>query len=211
LKYLAALVGSLVLGGCSVFGDRSGTEQASYEVQKQIANDLEIRRYPSLLVAETTMVAPSESSGRNDAFRALFDYISGANRQKTKVSMTVPVETASPSTKIAMTVPVETSSSSANSDTMRFVLPAKYTLETAPEPTDSRVRVLALPERTLAVLRFTGSGSLGEVAKRQTELRSRLAGTQWKIDGEPFSMFYDPPWTLPFFRRNEVAFPVVGD
>ena len=64
--------------------------------------------------------------------------------------MTAPVETATRSETIAMTVPVETQSQAAGRYAMRFFLPAGYDLQTAPQPTDPRVHILELPERTLA-------------------------------------------------------------
>ena len=65
-----------------------------------------------------------------------------------------------------------------------------------------------MPEQSLAVLRFTGSTGQTAVAAREAELMRNLAGSPWQPLGEPVAMFYDPPWTLPFLRRNEVAIPV---
>lgn len=39
-------------------------------------------------------------------------------------------------------------------------------------------------------------------------LQQGLDGTNWTPSGAPVAYFYDPPWTLPFLRRNEVAVPV---
>jgi hypothetical protein len=91
---------ALLLSACSVFGVRSGTEQASYTVVAQLDESIEVRRYPPRVVAETSVTAPDESSGRNKAFRALFDHISGANRSQKKMAMTAPVETAAKPEKI---------------------------------------------------------------------------------------------------------------
>lgn len=198
----------LLLAGCSVFGVRSGTEQASYEVIERLDEHAEIRRYPARVVAETTVAAPDEQSGRNEAFRALFDYISGANRPRAKVAMTAPVETTGEPEKIAMTVPVETRQDVSGRYTMRFFLPAQYTLETAPEPTDPDVRIVERPARTIAVLRFTGSPSRENVERHRIELNGFVDRSGWRVAGEPVTMFYDPPWTIPFLRRNEVGVPV---
>ena len=94
MQILGSIVLAFLLSACSMFGVRSGTEQASYSVVAQLDENTEVRRYPPQLVAETSVTAPDESSARNKAFRALFDYISGANRSQKKVAMTAPVETA---------------------------------------------------------------------------------------------------------------------
>lgn len=194
-----------------MFGVRSEYEQAPYTVIDHIGETTEVRRYPPQVVAEAIVEAPDESSGRSKAFRALFDYISGANRSQAKISMTAPVETAKRSETIAMTVPVETASQAAGRYAMRFFLPAGYDLQTAPQPTDPRVHIVELPERTLAVLRFTGARDAQNVARHLTDIDAIVRGSQWRAAGEPTTMFYDPPWTIPFFRRNEVAVPVSGD
>jgi hypothetical protein len=100
MRILGSIVLALLLSACSVFGVRSGTEQASYTVVAQLDENIEVRRYPPRVVAETSVTAPDESSGRNKAFRALFDHISGANRSQKKMAMTAPVETAAKPEKI---------------------------------------------------------------------------------------------------------------
>jgi len=203
-------MGALLLSACSMFGVRSGTEQVSYVVIAELAEDSEVRRYPSRLVAETSVTAADEEEARNKAFRALFKYISGSNRSRAEVAMTSPVETAPGPAKIAMTVPVESQAQASGQNTMRFFLPADTTLETAPEPTDPTVRIVEIPERTLAVVRFSGSRSPDAIARRSQGLDQALEGSTWRPDGEPLTLFYDPPWTIPALRRNEVAVPVVG-
>ena len=193
-----------------MFGLRSGYEQAPYAVIDRVAERTEVRRYPPQVIAEAIVEAPDERSGRRTAFRALFDYISGANRSQAKISMTAPVETAKPSETIAMTVPVETPAQAAGRYAMRFFLPAEYDLQSAPQPIDPRVRVLEMPERTLAVLRFTGSRDAQNVARHLADLEAIVKGSRWRAVGETTTMFYDPPWTIPFLRRNEVAVPVSG-
>ena len=91
---------------------------------------------------------------------------------------------------------------------MRFVLPAKYTPETAPRPLNNQVRVVEVPERVVAVLRFTGSTTPKTADQQYGMLRQALENSSWRIAGEPSALYYDPPWTLPFLRRNEVTVPV---
>lgn len=206
-KGMAAIIGSLLLAGCSVFGVRSGTEQPEYRIVERLSEDVEVRRYGPRVAAETTVEQDDPEAARNDAFRRLFDYISGANRAADEISMTAPVAVAAGARDIAMTAPVETREREGRT-TMRFFLPAPYSLETAPAPTDSQVDVVSVPAETLAVLRFSGSRDADAVRARRTDLIEVLEGSAWQVEGAPVALFYDPPWTLPFLRRNEVALPV---
>ena len=169
----------------SVFGLRP-YEEPKYAVIGA-AQAAEIRRYAPRIAAEASVAGEGEAASEA-AFRALFGYISGGE-------------------KIAMTTPVA-SRSSAGSMRMQFFLPARYSAETAPPPSDPRIRVLALPEATLAVVRFSGRGTPEAVAERRGELLAALASSGWRPVGEPVVLFYDPPFTIPFLRRNEVAVEV---
>ncbi|MCQ8892473.1 MAG: heme-binding protein [Candidatus Methanosuratincola sp.] len=162
-------------------------EEPKYKIIKKLG-DVEIRRYPPIVVAR--------AEGTEDPFSLLFAYISGKNRQKKKVSMTVPVI----SEKIAMTAPVISDSSS-----MSFVLPSSYTLETAPEPLDSRIRVIQMPARTIGVIRFSGRWSQSKFEEKSGELLGTLSKEGIRTKGEIFTMLYNPPYTPWFMRRNEVA------
>lgn len=206
MRKLASLIGALALGGCTVFGIRTA-EQPPHEVIERLAGGVEIRRYGPRLAAETSLAADGGWEAQGQAFRILAGYIFGRNRQAAEIAMTAPVEVAGAGRKIEMTAPVETRMEGGQL-VMRFFMPAGYTRATLPEPLDPRVRLLELPPADWAVLRFTGLGSPGAVADRQAQLRRALAGTAWQPAGEPVALFYDPPWTIPFLRRNEVAVPV---
>lgn len=195
-RAVASFGTALLVAGCSVFGDRSSYEAPAYEVLATLADDLEVRQYGPRLAVET-------DNDSDKAFRRLFRYITGANQGEREIAMTVPVETAKPA-EIAMTVPVET----ASERHMRFFLPADFTLDTAPEPTDPAVRLVMVPEQTFGVLSYSGFGFDGTVANRKAELVERLAGTDWQAQTAPVAYFYDPPWTIPFLRRNEVLVDV---
>ncbi|EUA90482.1 SOUL heme-binding family protein [Mycobacterium ulcerans str. Harvey] len=87
-------------------------------------------------------------------------------------------------------------------------MPAKWTLDTLPVPNDNAVALVAVPAETYAVLRFSGDRGAGAVAARTTELLGLLDGTDLQPVGSPVAWFYDPPWTIPCLRRNEIAVPV---
>lgn len=190
-----------------VFGVRL-YEEPRYDVIDRVGERVEIRRYAPRLAAEVELTSPGEA-GRSEAFQLLFAYIAGANRASAMgrgtVAMTAPVEV-SGRELVAMTVPVETSNS-ASAAHMRFFLPAKYSLDTAPKALNPRVRLITVSGETIATLRFAGSGS--DLAERKAELIAQLANTKWRPSREPYALFYDAPFTLPFLRRNEAAVAVV--
>jgi SOUL heme-binding protein len=206
---IVAMLGTAMLTGCTVFGIRSAEEPA-FTVLDQVGDIVEVRRYPERVAAEDTVQGADDRETRNQAFELLFDYISGANRSQTSIAMTTPVQVEAPGEQVAMTVPVQTRLPAPGQYTMLFYLPATYTQATAPQPTDPRVKLLAVPEETLAVLRYSGSSDQSEVVRRQAELLAALEGSRWQPAGEPLAYFYDPPWTIPFLRRNEVAVPVTA-
>jgi len=205
-----ALASSLAVAACSVIGDRSGTEEPSYQVVAQ-AGAVEIRSYGPRLAAETA-VEGDEEAARNAGFRRLAGYIFGGNTAQAKIAMTAPVAQSSAQTaggeQIAMTAPVAQARDGAGRWVVRFFLPREWTLQTLPVPDDRAVRLVTVPAETVAVLGFTGSRAASAVAERKAALQQELSQTPWTTVGTPVAWFYDPPWTLPWLRRNEVAVPV---
>ncbi len=198
-----ALFAPLFLAGCTVFGVRTVAEPPFTVVERPV-DGVEVRRYAPRVAAEVRLAA-GESRPDGQAFRLLFDYISGANAGEREIAMTAPVEQTG--TEIAMTAPVEMGQRD-DAFRMRFFLPEEFTLATAPEPDDSRVVLVELEAEHVAVSTFTGWWTQASVARRQAALVDRLDATSWQPSGPPTAWFYDPPWTLPFLRRNEVAVPV---
>ena len=203
LARLVTLVAGASLAACSVVGVR-GAEEPRYQVVQRVGA-VEVRQYGPRVAAETA-VPGSEMDARYAGFRRLADYIFGGNRSRTEIAMTAPV--AQQKETIAMTAPVAQARDAAGQWVIRFFMPAKYTMETLPEPLNPAVRLVAVPGETLAVLRFSGSTDPEAVAAKRDALLRALQGSAGRSDGATLTWFYDPPWTLPPFRRNEVAVPV---
>jgi hypothetical protein len=222
LLALGAVGGLVAAVGAWNRYQRVTAETVPYTVVGRVG-DAELRRYPPTLLVET--VAPSE----NQAFRRLFRYISGANDGGREISMTAPVSVAGRGTEIPMTAPVTvtgrpgTGSTAAATDDpasgaaaeggvrMGFYLPAEYDSDRAPRPTDDRVELVAVPERTLAVRRFSWWPTDRRVGRETERLLAALHDNDVAVDGDPFYLGYDAPWTLPMLRRNEVAVPVAPE
>lgn len=206
-RSLIAAIGGLALGGCSVLGIRSGYEQPAYTVVEQLAEDIEVRRYAPRVAAETTVAGDSERSATGQAFRRLAGYIFGGNQGETDIAMTTPVQASPEGQEIAMTAPVQRSSDGATV-TMRFFLPAQYTVDTAPAPNDDRVVLKTLPEETFAAIRFSRIARPVLTRKAEALEQAVARAPAWTKAGEASALFYDPPWTIPFLRRTEVLLPV---
>lgn len=204
--YYAQLALESVVG---VFGIRL-YEQPRYVLEARLGGGVEVRRYGPRLAAEVEMAAATPKEESERAFRALFEYIAGANGGGAggeKIAMTTPVEVSREPEKIAMTTPVETARSGSVTR-MRFFLPARLTRETAPAPRDPRVRIVEIPPDLLAIRRFSGTAPDDEIARQREALLRTLAGSDWRPAGRPVTLVYDAPFTLPFVRRNEVAVSV---
>jgi len=114
--------------------------------------------------------------------------------------MTAPVIT---SEKITMTTPVIT-----KNEYMAFALPASYTKETVPVPTNTAVKIEVQPKKEMAVLRFSGRTSEVRVEKYVQKLKTSLQAQGIKSRGEPVLMRYNSPFTPGFLRRNEVGIEI---
>lgn len=194
---------SLLSFGCSVFGLQS-EEQPKYRVVIQ-SGDKEIREYEGYSVAKTE-VKGSFREAQREGFRVLADFIFGNNVKKQTMSMTAPV-VIEPQ-KIAMTSPVLQSPIDGGWE-MAFVLPSSIPFDEIPTPVDSRVRIEKVPLRTMAVIQFSGFWSQEKNNKKADELKSWVRSQEtYEVVSEPGFAGYNPPWTLPFFRRNEVFFEV---
>lgn len=169
----------------------------------------ELREYAPYLVAETRVEASFTDAG-NVAFQRLFRYISGENTTQQKIAMTAPVTQSSAAKsgeKIAMTAPV---AQQADGDAYRvaFVVPAKYTLDTVPQPRDPTVQVRAVPAQLIASWRYSGRWTESNYLEHETLLRAAIAARDLTVTGAPTLARYNPPFMPSFLRRNEILIPV---
>ena len=202
LNKVTEVLGQVAEAGGSIVGIRSGTEEPPYTVERTIG-EVEIRRYGPRIAAETA-IAADEEAARNEGFRRLARYIFGGNTAKSKIAMTAPVAQRQ-NEKIAMTAPVAAQRSAAGEWVIRFFMPSEHSIDTLPTPNDERVQLVSVPGETVAVLRFSGIASPEAIVEKTAELLAILRRNALQTDGDPVTWFYDPPWTLPFRRRNEIA------
>ncbi len=215
LRGLLAGLAVSSIAGCSLFGGKAA-EEPQYRVIES-DGEIEIRDYEAFAVARTVVDAPFDDAIRQ-GFQRLFDYISGANRAQADIEMTAPVLVNVDSPRADATAPIvfrprrETPPGSGRVPddggivgwTTSFVLPPGYTRESAPVPDDSAVAILDIDARRVASITFSGrlrnraAEAHRQELERWLDMRDIEHLNDWRIAG------YNPPWTIPAFRRNEV-------
>ena len=202
----------LFVSACSVFGGKAA-EEPQYEVVLT-DDDIEVRSYESFAVAWTTAPGPFDEAVRT-GFQRLFEYIKGANVSAAGIDMTAPVLTEPERLEVGAIVaapehdeetdePTTLTGPGINGWSIGFVLPVDYTAETAPVAVGADVFISDVAARCVASIRFSGmlGAEAGEEERQRLERWMETRGLEhegdWQMAG------YNPPWTIPMLRRNEV-------
>lgn len=180
------------------------TQEPTFAVEEK-EGDFEIRRYDPHLAAEV-ITTGDRSTAITSGFKLLADFIFGNNQRQNQKFSTSEISE-NKGQKIVMTVPVtqQTISEQAHSDTwrVRFMMPKEFTLSTLPIPNNDRVKIKAEPVKRYATVRFTGWSSESNLSEHRELLENWISKKNLKPIGTPIYAFYNPPWSLPFLRRNE--------
>lgn len=204
MRIAALALGLTLLAACAT----ESVEEPSFALRLS-DGDFEIREYAPTIAAETT-VRGSAWDARFEGFGPLADYIFAKEREGEKVAMTAPV-TQAPREKIAMTAPVTQQSAGSGQDwVITFTMPSHYTMATLPPPANADVRLVEVPARTMGVLSFTGLATDGDMRAAEARLMDHVQRAGMQTKGDVAFAFYDPPWILPFFRRNEAMVEVIA-
>jgi hypothetical protein len=197
-------------------GTLMATEEPKFESLRK-EDKVEIRRYGPVIVAETIVDGDMDSAS-NRGFQLIAGYIFGNNE---RIAMTAPVvaEAQSSAEKIAMTVPVSIEPQIADDSKMagaqrwriHFVMPSQYTLATLPKPLNPQVKLREIPAKTYAALTYSGFNTESKVQEKTDQLLDWLKTQKIETIGKPQLARYNPPWTLPFLRRNEILQEIRAD
>jgi SOUL heme-binding protein len=185
-----ALAGGLALAAASWGPIVSNVEQPKYTVVETNGN-FEIRDYEPMIVAETDVTGTREFAIR-EGFRTIADYIFGNNLASQKIAMTAPVM----------------QRGDGHTWDVRFIMPASYTMETLPRPQNMAVNLKSTQRARFAVVRFSGIAHQKNLQRHTEQLRNLIKEKSLNSVSEPIYAFYNPPWTLPFLRRNEVLIEI---
>ena len=148
---------------------------------------IEIREYPELIVAEVT-ISGERYASINDGFRILAGYIFGNNQRNQKIAMTAPVE----------------QEKSKDGWIIRFIMPAEFEISTLPAPINHAVKFSIIKSKKYIAIRFRGFNSDDNLQHHTNILLEYIKKNNIKTVGSPIMAFYNPPWILPFLRRNEI-------
>lgn len=191
-KLLALALGMAMAGEAGAETTHKGYEMPPYTVEWSDTTR-EIRAYGPHLLAEVR-VAGTRSSAIQKGFRVLAGYIFGGNATGEKIAMTVPV--------------AQTPEPDGETWVVSFMMPAAYTTETLPAPRSDAIRFVPVDASRQLVERFSGLPETSDLAERAEALRLWAKEQGYDILAGPHYYFYDAPMTLPWKRRNEVAFTI---
>ncbi len=206
MRVLAFLI-SLLIAGTAM-----ATEEPKFSIIEK-SEPFELRNYAPQLIAEVKVEGDLDAAS-SQGFRLIAAFIFGQNQVSEKISMTAPVGIeATQSTKIAMTVPVgieasKDSTTGVNQWVFSFVMPSEYTMATLPKPLNPLVTIRELPAQKRAAIIFSGFNSEAKVLEKTKALEEWIKSKQWQVIGPPQFARYNPPWSLPFMRRNEILITV---
>ena len=172
-------------------------ERPSYNVVVK-EDGLEIRDYASAIVVETQVLA-SRRDAAGEAFRSLFNYISGNNTSGLEIPMTAPV---------AQTPAGKGPDGVSRKWAIRFFLPSNYSVENIPQPLQQGINIVTLEAQRFASVSFKGTQNDKKVAKYTSQLREFISQKGYEVSGEPVYAFYDPPFVPWFLRDNEILLPI---
>lgn len=204
---ICAVTGVLVISAAAVGPIMSRVETPSYQSLASEKN-IEIRRYNPMIIAEVE-VEGERKTAIKEGFRLLADYIFGNNVSKQKIAMTAPVQQ-EPSETIAMTAPVQQQRTK-DAWKISFVMPSAYSIKTLPKPNDPAVKLIPVSQRDYLVIRYSGNITDENILKQEQALFEYIESNKIKTMGTPMYAFYNPPWTLPFLRRNEIMIEIKHD
>lgn len=201
----AAAVGATMLGAAVIYYFREkATPGPDYRVLSS-EGDLEIRDYPSIIVAET-VVRGARKSALSQGFGILADYIFAKSRGGEALPMTVPVlqDASDP----MGTDPPVFDDMVEGGWRMRFVMPEGRTTRDLPEPPEG-VSLVEIPARRVGAVRFGGVADDGRLAEQENRLRGWLIRHEERADAEAEYAFYNSPMIPPALRRSEVLIPLI--
>ena len=186
------------------FNTTMATEEPEFKLISK-EGEFQIREYDPKIIAQVEVEGDfDEASSRG--FKLLADYIFGNNLldgASKKISMTTPVEMSPLAENLLMTSSVMDDQVN-NKWLINFVMPQEFSLDNLPKPNNSQVNIILVPKEKYAVIVFSGLVRESSYAEKAELLSNYLEENSFKQQGAIKIARYNPPWTLPFFRRNEL-------
>ena len=203
-KIIILIVATSLVGALATGPIMSNVETPSYKVI-QSKGKIEVREFDPMVIAEVQVVGRRKDA-ISSGFKLLADYIFGNNISQENIDTTATIQRPA-SEKIAMTAPVQQQLAN-NSWLVSFVMPSEYNLEDLPKPKNVEVKLKNVPVKRFVTIQFSGTSSDENLAKHKKLLVEFIKTNSISVTGTSKYAFYNPPWTLPLMRRNEVMFEV---
>ena len=203
-KIIILIVATILVGALATGPIMSNVETPSYKVI-QSKGKIEIREFDPMVIAEVQVVGRRKDA-ISSGFKLLADYIFGNNISQENINTTATIQQPA-SEKIAMTAPVQQQLAN-DSWLVSFVMPSEYNLEDLPKPKNIEVKLKNVPVKRFVTIQFSGTSSDENLAKHKKLLVEFIKNNSISVTGTSKYAFYNPPWTLPLMRRNEVMFEV---
>ena len=186
------------------FNPVMATEEPEFKLVSE-EGEFQIREYDPKIIAQVEVVGNFDQAS-SKGFKLLADYIFGNNLLdggSKKISMTTPVEMSPMAENLLMTSSIMDDQIN-NKWSINFVMPQEYSLDTLPKPNNPQVSIIEAPKEKYAVIVFSGLVRESSYAEKAELLSNYLEENGFKQQGAIKIARYNPPWTLPFFRRNEL-------
>ena len=203
-KIIILIVATILVGALATGPIMSNVETPSYKVI-QSKGKIEIREFDPMVIAEVQVVGRRKDA-ISSGFKLLADYIFGNNISQENIDTTATIQQPA-SEKIAMTAPVQQQLAN-DSWLVSFVMPSEYNLEDLPKPKNIEVKIKNVTVKRFVTIRLSGTRSDENLAKHKKLLVEFIKNNSISVTGTSKYAFYNPPWTLPLMRRNEVMFEV---
>jgi hypothetical protein len=192
MRKLPTLIAGLITASTLTAAPARASNEPAYIVVAELSATAEVRDYAPMQVAEVRVETEDFDRAGSLGFEPLAAYIFGANARSERIGMTSPV----------------TQRGSPTGWVVGFVMPERYTPESLPRPTDPDIRIIQVPRRNVAAIRFSGRWTPIRHAEHWRLLQRELDKAGWVTVGEPKAAQYNAPWLPGPLRRNEVLVPV---
>ena len=157
----------------------------------QTDSDIEIRQYSENIIAKTSL-RDGDIGQNNSMFRILADYIFGNNLERKQIPMTTPVVT---------------KYNDNNYEMIFFMLDSKE-IKHLPKPLNKNVILEKFSLNKVVAIKFSWWASENNIAKHDRILRKYIDENNLEVISDLIVAQYDPPFTLPNYRRNELMYQI---
>ena len=190
------------------FNPAMATEEPDFKLISE-EGDFQIREYEPKIIAQVEVEGNFDEAS-SKGFKLLADYIFGNNLldgESKKISMTTPVEMTPLAENLIMTSSIMDDQVN-NKWSINFVMPQEYSLDTLPKPNNSQIDIIEVPSEKYAVIIFSGLVRESSYTDKAKLLSNYFKQNNFEKRGAIKIARYNPPWTLPFFRRNELMIKI---